>query len=135
VVWPSAKAVYALHAGALLAQAYPDQLLKTREMAASSAIPARFLSKILGEMRRAGLISARRGYYGGYALTRPPSDVTIEELLDAVDGADVFAPLRATELAPIPLIDRLRDDLQQLAYTTLRSWSLEQLAERDPIPS
>ena len=135
VVWPSAKARYALQAATLLAMAYPHNAVKTRELAGAASIPARFLSKILGELRRAGIVTARRGYHGGYALTRPPCDITVAELLAAVGAVDVFATARDTTHAPIPLIDRLRDDLEARACATLHSSSLESLAAPRAIPS
>src|SRR5579862_4193810 len=93
VVWPSAKTVYALRACGVLAAAYPDRLLKAADIARESKVPLRFLSKILGEMREAGLITSRRGYHGGYVFSRDPHAVSVADLALAVSGYEVFAPV------------------------------------------
>src|SRR3954467_15309826 len=93
VVWPSAKCVYALRACTVLAAAYPEQRLKAGDIASESKVPLRFLSKILSELRDAGILSAKRGYYGGYAFTRDPREVSVGELMLAITGYELFAPL------------------------------------------
>ena len=50
--------------------------LKAAEIATGSGVPLRFLSKILGEMRDAGIVDSRRGYHGGYVLERDPHEIT-----------------------------------------------------------
>jgi len=83
----SAKADYAVRAAAELAAASPDgPPVKGEQLAAAQEIPRRFLENILADLRHAGLISARRGADGGYALTRAPSEISIAEILRAVEG-------------------------------------------------
>ena len=61
--------------------------MKTGEIALAAAVPRGFLSKILGELRAADIVSAQRGYHGGYRLTRAPGEIRIDELLTAVGHA------------------------------------------------
>src|SRR5258708_6366106 len=94
VIWPSAKTVYALRACAELATAYPQRhLLKTAEIAGVSGTPIRFLSKILSELRAAGIVTGKRGYNGGYILARDPNEIRLTELMRAVGSHDLLVPL------------------------------------------
>jgi Rrf2 family protein len=60
--------------------------VKGERIAESQAIPLRFLENILGELRHAGLVQSRRGTEGGYWLAKSPDDVTIAEIVRAVEG-------------------------------------------------
>jgi Rrf2 family protein len=131
VVWPSAKTVYALRACAVLATTYPDQRLKAAEIARASRAPLRFLSKILSELRDAGILSAKRGYYGGYAFTRDPREISVSELMLAIAGYELFAPLSPEGLQPrFALVDELRQTLAEVARETLDATSIAELVPR-----
>jgi len=83
----SAKADYAVRAAAELATASPaGRPVKGEQLAAAQEIPPRFLENILADLRNAGLLSARRGADGGYALTRAPGEISVAEVLRAVEG-------------------------------------------------
>ena len=106
VVWPSAKMVYALRACAVLAPAYPGRRLKAAEIARQGKVPVQFLSRILGELRDADLVDARRGYCGGYVLRRDPRGITVAELAQAVDGDGLFVPVpRHRRNPPLAFVD------------------------------
>jgi Rrf2 family protein len=60
--------------------------VKGDRIAEAQEIPLRFLENILGELRHAGLVQSRRGMDGGYWLARPPDDVTLAEIIRAVEG-------------------------------------------------
>jgi Rrf2 family protein len=128
VVWPSAKTMYALRACEALAIAYPDRLLKAAEIARESNVPLRFLSKILGEMREAGLVASRRGYHGGYVFVRDPRRITVAELTVAISGYEVFAPVPADrrQLA-YPFVEHLQGRLREVASEVLRSTSIAEI--------
>jgi Rrf2 family protein len=85
----SAKADYAVRAAVGLARA--EGSMKAELVAQGQDIPLRFLEKILYDMRHAGLVATRRGPEGGYRLARDPADITVADVLRAVDGplADV----------------------------------------------
>jgi len=128
--WPPAKAVYALRACLALA-AQPATRMKTNEIAQLTSIPRGFLSKILGELRAANIVSAQRGYYGGYRLVRPAAEIHLDELLDAVGTRDPFTALALGD-APLPFIADLRNRLHAVASETLRSVSLAELLDQNP---
>ena len=62
------------------------QAAQAREIAERQNIPLRFLERILQDLRKAGIVDARRGPRGGYALAKPPADVSLARVLDAVRG-------------------------------------------------
>ena len=83
----TAKADYAVRAAAELARAEPDGVpVKGEQLARSQSIPQNFLENILTELRRAGIVRTRRGAEGGYQLARPAADITVAEVLRAVEG-------------------------------------------------
>jgi len=132
-VWPSAKTVYALRACGVLTAAYPDRLVTAAEIARESKVPLRFLSKILGEMRHAGLITSRRGYCGGYVFVRDPADVTVADLMLAISGYELFAVRPAGRLEPgLPFVDDLQRRLRDVAAETFAATSIAQVAAQIP---
>ena len=60
--------------------------LKGDRIAAAQDIPMKFLENILSELRRSGIVGSRRGAEGGYWLARPPRDITIADIIRAVEG-------------------------------------------------
>ncbi len=63
------------------------ELVKAASLAESQDIPLSFLQGILLDLRRAGLLHSHRGNEGGYALTRPPAEISVGDVLRAVGGA------------------------------------------------
>ena len=82
----SAKADYAVRAMAELAASTPGQPVKAETLAASQDIPRNFLDNILSELRAAGLVRTLRGPEGGSMLGRPAAQITLAEVLRAVEG-------------------------------------------------
>ncbi|WP_372790699.1 Rrf2 family transcriptional regulator [Paraconexibacter sp.] len=83
----SAKADYAVRAAIeLAARPDDDHHIKGETLARAQGIPLKFLENILSDLRQAGLVRSRRGADGGYLLARPPADVTIADVIRAVEG-------------------------------------------------
>ena len=82
----STTAEYALRALISLAQE-PDKATLGRDLAASSGVPANYLSKILLDLKKAGFVQAVRGTGGGYRLGRSPKEVRLMDVVEFVDGA------------------------------------------------
>jgi Rrf2 family protein len=82
----SAKTDYAIRAAVELAAAPDDKPVKGERIATAQAIPLRFLENILMQLRHAGLVDSRRGADGGYKLARPAGDVTLADVIRAIDG-------------------------------------------------
>ena len=62
------------------------QAAGAKEIAERQKVPLRFLEQILQDLRKAGIVEARRGPRGGYALARPPAKISLAEVLYAVRG-------------------------------------------------
>lgn len=82
----TAKADYAVRAAIELAVSPPDVPVKGEDLARAQGIPRNFLENILTELRRAGLVRSRRGAEGGYWLARPADEISIADVLRAVEG-------------------------------------------------
>jgi Rrf2 family protein len=81
----SAKADYAIRAAVELAAA-GDGPVKGERIAQAQRIPPNFLENILADLRNAGIVASRRGADGGYWLARPAEEVSIADVIRAVDG-------------------------------------------------
>lgn len=81
----SAKADYATRALLELA-CEPGRPLTCEAIASSQEIPFRFLKSVVGELRKAGLVRSQRGCEGGYWLGRPAEQITLLDIVRAVDG-------------------------------------------------
>jgi Rrf2 family protein len=81
----SAKVDYALRAVAELAAAPPGPV-KGERIATAQGIPLKFLENILLELRRAELVASQRGTEGGYWLARPPAEISLADVIRAVEG-------------------------------------------------
>ncbi|MBZ4017802.1 RrF2 family transcriptional regulator [Streptomyces purpurogeneiscleroticus] len=82
----SARADYAVRAALQLAVSTADGPLKAEAIAAAQEIPHKFLEGILNDMRRSGLVRSQRGGNGGYRLARPAEEISIAEVIRAVEG-------------------------------------------------
>ena len=88
----SQKAKYAIKALLVLARRQDSNMLaRARDISSQQNIPKKFLDLIFFELRRHGLIHSERGREGGYMLARPAAEISIAEIVRAVDGA--LAPL------------------------------------------
>lgn len=72
-----------------LAREYGKAPVSAESLSEADSIPSDFVSQILVKLRRAGIVLSHRGSAGGYALSRPPAQVTLGQVVRAVDG-DVF---------------------------------------------
>ena len=83
----SAKAIYACRAILELAAAHPAQEpVHLETVAKRQEIPLKYLSQIITQLRQAGLVVSRRGSKGGHALGKPPAEITLGDVLRAVEG-------------------------------------------------
>jgi Rrf2 family protein len=82
----TAKADYAVRAAAELAAAEPGVPVKGEALAAAQSMPLNFLENILRELRRAGIVRTQRGHDGGYLLAIPATEVSIADVIRAVEG-------------------------------------------------
>ena len=86
----SRECEYAVRGMAALAGAAPGQALTLQEVAAQDNLPPGFLSKIFQKLVRHGLIQSHRGLQRGYTLAHPAPEITLRQILEAIEGPDLF---------------------------------------------
>jgi len=69
-----------------------DQPVQVRVMGERQQIPTRYLEQIFQRLRRARLVTGKRGPGGGYRLARPASEITLREIVEAVEGPVGLGP-------------------------------------------
>lgn len=82
----SREADYGLIALMYMAARPEGRLAYRREIAEAHGIPTEFLAKVLQKLARVGLIRSYRGTQGGYALARTPAEITLADVVEAVEG-------------------------------------------------
>jgi Rrf2 family protein len=82
----SAKADYAVRAAVVLAAGGSNGPLKAEEIAVSQEIPLKFLLNILSDLKRARIVSSHRGSQGGFQLARPAREISVADVIRAVEG-------------------------------------------------
>ena len=82
----SARADYALRAAIELAAATGGGHVTADQLAKAQGIPGKFLEAILTQLRRGGLVRSQRGPDGGFWLARPASEISLADIIRAIDG-------------------------------------------------
>lgn len=122
---------YALRAMVLLGE-NPGARLTLVVIAAHTKVPSSYLSKVLQNLVRAGLVTSLRGPSGGFALARAASRITVYDVVQAVDpiaritACPLGLPEHAHALCPL---HRKLDQTAALLEKSFRSTSLTQLRE------
>jgi Rrf2 family cysteine metabolism transcriptional repressor len=87
----STKAEYGIRVMVELARRDGDAPVSLSEIAETDGLPLAYLEHLVARLRRAGLIESRRGARGGYLLARPAGEITMAEVVEALEGA--IAPI------------------------------------------
>ncbi len=85
----STTANHALRAAALLAARPAGEVMLGRDLAREVGLPADYLSKVLAQLARAGVLTASRGVRGGYRLARPAEEIRLVEIVEPFEGKRV----------------------------------------------
>ncbi len=80
------QADYALRAVIFLSRLNGDQKASTSAIAEEQKIPSSFLAKIVSQLSIAGLIQTSRGARGGVSLAKPPEEISVLDVIEAIDG-------------------------------------------------
>ncbi|SDD57859.1 transcriptional regulator, BadM/Rrf2 family [Sphingomonas sp. YR710] len=91
----SQRTRYAIRALLHLGDRYGQGPIQLGEIAEAQNIPAKFLTVILSEMKRAGFVDTMRGKEGGYWLARPPGEITYGDIVRATRGSLALVPCAA----------------------------------------
>jgi Rrf2 family protein len=82
----TSKSPYAVRALTELARRGEGQPVPIGEIAKAREIPVQFLEGLFATLRRAGVLQSQRGVKGGYLFARPPTEVTVLEVTELLDG-------------------------------------------------
>ena len=113
------------------------QPVLVEEVAESTGIPRSYLSKLIHKLAKKGLVKARRGHHGGVVLAKPSTEITLEELSEAIDGVAwqkrcLMGLLGCSDATPCVLHEFWHETLEQI-LARLRAVTLADLAQHhDP---
>jgi Rrf2 family cysteine metabolism transcriptional repressor len=94
----STKAEYGIRVMVELARRAGDDPVPLAEIAAHDGLPLAYLEHLVARLRKAGLVDSRRGSRGGYMLARASSEITMAEVVEALEGS--IAPIECISQAP-----------------------------------
>jgi Rrf2 family transcriptional regulator, nitric oxide-sensitive transcriptional repressor len=122
---------YALRAMVQLAAAAPEAST-TQHIAESTRVPGAYLAKVLQSLRRAGLISSRRGVGGGVRLARLPKKISLLEVINAVEPLErsVETPKPRTSAGTLAALNRKLDAMLDQLQKSCASTSLADVSRR-----
>lgn len=125
---------YGLRAALYLASLDEDGYVSIRTISDKLDISFPFLTKIFQQLNEAGLLESHRGPSGGVAFTKPTDEISLYEIVVAIDGADLFEECvlglpRCGEDKPCPIHDRWADERTRLK-ALFRQHALADMATR-----
>jgi Rrf2 family protein len=94
----STKAEYGVRVMVELARRAGEHPIPLAEIAAHDGLPLAYLEHLVARLRKAGLVDSRRGSRGGYMLARPPAEITMAEVVEALEGS--IAPIECISQGP-----------------------------------
>lgn len=130
----STKGDYGVRALVELAHHYGEGPVQSAEIARRQGIPEPYLDQLLTTLRRAGFIRSVRGPQGGHALLRPPAEIQLCEVIEALEGS--LSPIACLDDASCtkPGTCAQREVWEQVRRATqqiLSSYSIADLAEKE----
>ncbi|CBN56669.1 MULTISPECIES: RrF2 family transcriptional regulator [Kamptonema] len=129
----SCKSEYAILALLELAAHYNEgEPLQIRSIASQQNIPDRYLEQLLATLRRGGVIRSQRGAKGGYLLAREPWKITLLEILNCLEGADMDRSENnsTTKTLESAVVFEVWQEAREIANSVLQKYTLQDLTER-----
>jgi Rrf2 family protein len=125
----SVKSDYAARAVLGLARHFPSgHAVRVEQLAEEQGVPANYLVQILIELKSQGIARSVRGKEGGYMLARPPAEITLADILQAVHGSVFDSPALNDPNCP-PELRRAWEQLQRSLTATAAAISFQRLLE------
>ncbi|HEX8744689.1 MAG TPA: Rrf2 family transcriptional regulator [Thermoleophilaceae bacterium] len=118
----TSKSPYAVRALSELARVGASGPVPIGEIARRRDIPVQFLEGMFATMRRAGILQSQRGVKGGYSFARPPSEITVLDVVEALEGT------LGTETAGQ---DEIWSEAIEALRERLRATTIAEIAERE----
>jgi len=122
---------YAVRSLVYLARQETDARIMASEVATAQDIPINFVRKILESLAKTGLVKSYRGAGGGFTLGRKAHEITMREVIEAVEGPfsmnECLSPGGCDQQATCP-VTRVWSEVQQAVESILDSYNLDQIA-------
>ena len=129
----SRTVAYALQATLYLARSESEKPIPCSRLAAEGRMPERFLLQILRNLVAHGILNSTRGVEGGYSLQRAPGDISLLEVIEAIDGP-MISKLPVGEGLPGDARERLQQAVTGVTDLARRELSAIKLAHLLPKP-
>ena len=130
----STRARYGARAMAELAAVYPHRSVSVKELAQNQRLSAKYLEQIMATLKASGLVKAERGLHGGYVLCASPEQVTLYDVVQALEGGPALVECVAhPDVCPMHANCSTRDtwvELNDAVTGVLKGTTLKDLAER-----
>ena len=127
----STRTIYGLQAVLVLASRYGEGSLSVSQIAKREGLSVAYLEQILNALKKKGLVKSVRGPQGGYVLAKKPSELTLKQLFDSLEGAGTSwggtrealkADAEVVKIANFIFWKKLRVSLEEgLASSTLKN--------------
>ena len=128
----SVQVDYACRVMAELARLHGSgELAQIEHLAQTEEVPANFLAQILLKLRNHGLITSRRGNHGGYTLARPPEEISLYDILVAVEGGCLHLSGNHQGRSG-RRVKKVWDEIAQVLAEKTKSYTLDQLSNKRP---
>jgi Rrf2 family protein len=130
----SAKTEYACIAMMELASHYgTEEPIRIRRIAERHDVPPRFLVQILLQLKRAGLVTSVRGAAGGYQLLKPPSEISLGQIIEVINGTapeNGQGSSASPDSPAVKVLLKVWQEVATLEHQLLQNISLAELLER-----
>lgn len=133
----SMRTDYGVRAIVDLAQHYGQGPVQSKDIAVRQGIPEAYLDQLLAGLRKAGLVHSTRGPQGGHVLARPPAEITLGQVVTALEGTQ--APIACLEgaencfLVPGCAQREIWAQLQELTWRLLDATTIDEMARRQAV--
>jgi Rrf2 family protein len=130
----STRSRYGLRLMVALAMNYGNGITLMKHVSRAEGISEKYLGQIIIPLKSAGLVDSQRGSHGGYALSRPPQEITARDVVEAIEGKIAAAPCaedprscaRSASCVTARVWRKLTEDME----TSLSSFTLAELARQ-----
>jgi Rrf2 family cysteine metabolism transcriptional repressor len=132
------KVTYGIMATIELARQNGSVPLQAKVIAKRQGIPSRFIEQILQHLKQAGIVRSLRGAQGGYTLAQHPSQISLADLVNSMNGSVAEPPLNQwpgngqpeNQQVPSALLSSIWQQVQEAEQSVLRVISIEKLVEQ-----
>jgi Rrf2 family iron-sulfur cluster assembly transcriptional regulator len=130
----SKRCEYGMQAVLYLAAHKTEGVIRVDDISAKLKVPKEFVSKILQSLTASGIVSSKKGKFGGFAIAKDPSRIRLIDIVAAIDGLEMFDSCvlgfpNCTPETPCPVHDTW-GELRTLAYDMLTAETLDKFQQK-----